>query len=365
MGFEVDMLNIGDTKSGDAIIIRWGNLHGERSEQKVVVIDGGYKSDGERVVNHIREYYHTDVIDLLVLTHPDNDHVGGLATILNSIEVKEFWIHKPWEHNVGIAEKFADGRVTDNSIATKLEKSLQKAYDVVQIAEEKNIPIREPFTGLSFDNGRFQVIGPSQDYYIELIPDFKGMPQKSTDESLIEMASVGLEAFKASIKKLITVVADWFVDEKIDNNDTTSAQNNASVITQLSIDGTSLVFTGDAGITALTHAEPYINKDQLSFIQIPHHGSRRNIGPDILNKILGEPTSEQRNVRLTAIASSAKNGHPKHPHQAVLNAFIRRGANVLKTTEQAICHRSNAPDREGWTTVTGEEFKVSYEVEEA
>ncbi|CCQ40419.1 MBL fold metallo-hydrolase [Yersinia enterocolitica] len=363
MGYEVDILNIGDTKSGDAIIIRWGNLYGDRSEQKIVVIDGGYKNDGERVVNHIKDYFGTESIDLLVLTHPDNDHVGGLSTIINSMQVKEFWIHEPWKHNLGLAQKFSDGRITDSSVATRLEKSLQKAFDVVKLAESKNIPTKEPFTGLSFDNGKFVVLGPTQNYYETLIPDFKGMPAKAIDESLLEKASVGFEAFKDKIKELITVVADWFVDEKIDNNDTTSAQNNASVITQLSIDGKNLVFTGDAGITALTYAEPLIDKDKLIFIQIPHHGSKRNVGPEILNKILGEPTKEARTVPLTAIASSAKNGHPKHPHQAVLNAFLRRGAKVLRTTDYVISHRYDAPQREGWSTISGEQFKTEYQEE--
>lgn len=53
MGYEIDFLAVGEKKSGDAICIRWGNLHGSRDEQKVVVIDAGYASTGEQVIEHI------------------------------------------------------------------------------------------------------------------------------------------------------------------------------------------------------------------------------------------------------------------------------------------------------------------------
>ena len=42
MGLEIDFLSVGEgEKSGDAIALRYGNLFGPRSEQTVLVIDGG------------------------------------------------------------------------------------------------------------------------------------------------------------------------------------------------------------------------------------------------------------------------------------------------------------------------------------
>lgn len=55
MGYEIDFLPVGDnSKSGDAIALRYGNLYGSRAEQRVVVVDGGFTDDGEALVNHIR-----------------------------------------------------------------------------------------------------------------------------------------------------------------------------------------------------------------------------------------------------------------------------------------------------------------------
>ena len=76
MGYEVDVLGVGkESKSGDANVLRWGNLHGSRSEQKVVLIDGGFQETGEDVVSHIKRHYGTTLVDAVVSTHPDQDHV--------------------------------------------------------------------------------------------------------------------------------------------------------------------------------------------------------------------------------------------------------------------------------------------------
>jgi glyoxylase-like metal-dependent hydrolase (beta-lactamase superfamily II) len=72
MGFEIDFLSVGkEGQSGDAIAFRIGNLYGDRKEQFVVVIDGGFKESGEQLVSHIKKYYQTSDIDLVILTHPD------------------------------------------------------------------------------------------------------------------------------------------------------------------------------------------------------------------------------------------------------------------------------------------------------
>ncbi|MDE2718178.1 MAG: MBL fold metallo-hydrolase, partial [Chloroflexota bacterium] len=188
MGYDIDVLGVGkESKSGDAIALRWGNLHGNRSEQNVVLIDGGFQETGEDVVTHIEKYYETTEIDAVVSTHPDQDHVNGLHVVLDRLSVKELWIHKPWEHNQGLAEKFLDGRVTDESIGRRLKENLDSAADLVAKAESKNLHIVEPFSGISlYNQGQFRVLGPSLAFYESLIPEFDGMPQaKETLSSLL------------------------------------------------------------------------------------------------------------------------------------------------------------------------------------
>ena len=98
MGYEVDIIGVGrESKSGDAIAIRWGNLIGPKNEQKVVIIDGGFRESGQDVVDHIKNHYNTDTVDAVISTHPDQDHINGLDVVIDQLSVKELWIHKPWE----------------------------------------------------------------------------------------------------------------------------------------------------------------------------------------------------------------------------------------------------------------------------
>ena len=364
MGYEVDVLGVGkESKSGDAIALRWGNLHGNRDQQKVVLIDGGFQETGKDVIAHIKSYYGTTIIDAVVSTHPDQDHVNGLHVILDEMTVKELWIHKPWEHNQGLAAKFLDGRVTDKSIGRRLKESLNSAAGLVAKAESKNIHIVEPFSGISLHNqGQFRVLGPSHQFYESLIPEFDGMPRaKATISSVLAgiTGSVG-----RAIKRFTST---WGVDA-LDDTDTTSAKNNSSAITLLTVDGRYLLFTGDAGITALTyaavHLEAVSNGAKLRFIQIPHHGSRRNVGPAILDRLIGRPVAQGETRSISAIASTAKKGEPKHPRKAVMNAFTHRGASAMATRGKTIWHSHDAPGRIGWTPVAPDNYYWDYEDED-
>ena len=365
MGYEVDIIGVGqESKSGDAIAIRWGNLFGPRSQQKVVIIDGGFRDSGQDLVDHIKKHYGTGFIDAVISTHPDQDHINGLDVVLDELSVQQLWIHKPWEHNQGLASKFTDGRVTDSSLSERLRKNLNSASDLVVKAKKKSIHIVEPFAGITlYNQNEFCVLGPTLDYYESLIPGFDGMPA-ATDTIKGLLAQIKGIAAKV-IKKFIST---WGKDE-LDDDDTTSTKNNSSVISQLVIDECRLTFTGDAGITALSCATDQIHSfssgSKLKFIQIPHHGSRRNVGPTILNRLIGNPLPVGQSRNIAAIASTAKKGEPKHPRKAVMNAFTHRGVKVLATRGDTIRHSHNAPDREGWNALTPEPYHWEYEDEES
>lgn len=362
MGYEVDFLGVGsESKSGDAIAIRFGNLYGRRDEQTVVVIDGGFSDTGTELVEHIRTHFGTDTVDLVISSHPDQDHINGLEALLNELDVKELWLHQPWLHNQNLADEFADGRLTDSSLGERLKQNLERAWSLAKLANRKGIVLKEPFTGLTDKSGAVKVLGPSQSYYESLIPDFDGMPARA------DKGAVSNESWLTSaLRKVTEFFANWGEDH-ISDDGQTSAKNNSSVITQLIVDGKRLVFTADAGIQALAHAADQIDGCQsgaeLKLIQIPHHGSKRNIGPTVLNRLIGEPVphGEQRSV--TAIVSTAKAGEPKHPRKAVLNAFNHRGARVLVTRGQGIMHYHNSPGRAGWSSLTPEPYHFSYEEE--
>lgn len=84
-GWEIDLLPVSEsTKSGDCILLRFGKLYQGKDKQKVIIIDGGYAETAQSVKSHLRKYYKCEqegklIIDLMVLSHPDNDHISGLV----------------------------------------------------------------------------------------------------------------------------------------------------------------------------------------------------------------------------------------------------------------------------------------------
>ncbi|MDR2463500.1 MAG: hypothetical protein LBD30_06945 [Verrucomicrobiales bacterium] len=366
IGYEIDFLPVGEgEKSGDAIALHWGNiLSNDPTKQTVVVIDGGFADSGEALVEHIKKYYQTSTVNCVISTHPDNDHVSGLSVVLEKMTVNCLVMHRPWlkEHTNGISDLFVHGRVTDKSVRNRLKEGLDAAYQLEQLALNKRIQITEPFTDVGGYSGALRILGPTQDYYESLLPDFRSTPQAKQESSISTLFGRASSAVANAVKKF---AENWDI-ETLDNDGETSAENNSSAITLFHFNDEYILFTGDAGIPALTQAVNLLvgegfNFAKLKFIQVPHHGSQRNIGPTILNTLIGNRVNQTK-IK-TAFVSAAKDGEPKHPAKKVTNAFLRRGAPVYATQGKGLLHRSsNIPLRAGWSSASS--IQLYTEVEE-
>ena len=341
MAFEIDFMPVGHgERSGDAIAFRLGNINGQRNEQFVGIVDGGFTDTGENLVNHVRKWFNTDIVDLAVSTHPDEDHSSGLVNVVENLKVNALWMHQPWNHTQDIARMFRSGRVTDMSVRDAIRRSLDAAMTLEKTAQARGIPIIEPFTGTSVAD-KVYVIGPTRPYYESLLPDFRSTPESKAQPSIIQRVA-------AAVKN---VAEDWNIETLSDECDTT-AENNSSVILAVNASESEWwLLTGDAGEPALNGALDYLDSKNFSalrfkFVQIPHHGSHHNVGPTLLHRILGPKLAEDKKTRTAFV--SASNDAPKHPSKKVTNAFRRRGAYPYATNGQTIHHSNGGPDR-GWS----------------
>jgi beta-lactamase superfamily II metal-dependent hydrolase len=338
MAIEVDFLPVGDgERSGDAICVRFGNLQGARNEQTVCVIDGGTKESGEKLVEHIRRYYNTDHVDHVICTHPDSDHASGLCVVLESLSCGALVMHRPWEHSEDICHLFDDPKITPDRLAGRMERNLLAAHNLEELARQKNIPVVEPFVGISNGDKSILVLGPDKDYYQSLLPTFRDMPELAAKGPVI-----------GDISRFVEKAVSW-IDENMHietladpSPNEVSSENNSSAIILFQIDGQKFLLTGDAGTEALTRAIAFASSQGISlkglrFLQIPHHGSRRNIGPTVLNQLMPQ----------IAFISVAVEGGPKHPSKRVTNALHRREANVYATQGSGRLH-SYPHSRPGW-----------------
>jgi beta-lactamase superfamily II metal-dependent hydrolase len=131
-------------------------------------------------------------------------------------------------------------------------------------------------------------------------------------------------------------------------------------------DGNSkFLFTSDAGVSALTEAANCATKlgvelKSVSAFQVPHHGSKHNVGPAILDRIVGPKMNEQKFSK-TAIVSASKDAEPRHPSRRVVNALMRRGARVYSTQGKTLRHHSDDAPPRGWVNATALDFNSQVE----
>ena len=61
------------------------------NEGQVMLIDAGDKSDGELIVNYLKQL-EIEKIDYLIGTHSDDDHIGGMDSIVRNFEIGKFYM---------------------------------------------------------------------------------------------------------------------------------------------------------------------------------------------------------------------------------------------------------------------------------
>jgi hypothetical protein len=280
MPYEIDFLPVGDS-NGDAICLRYGPALGPYT---IHVVDGGFSGTGDSIVDHIRGYYGSPTfIDHVLLTHADLDHAGGLITVLENFLVGTLWMNRPWLYAQELVHRF-HGNYTVQGLYNRIREMNPHLVALEEVALRRGFQIRDAFAGAKI--GEFHVLAPKKETYLQLIPDFTRTPDAKPLEQ---------KGLAGAFQRVLKEVKSWFEtweDEKLsDFPPETGASNESSVIQMGILDGERIVLTADAGPQALTEAG---NTALLlgiagrpDFFQIPHHGSRRNITPSLLNWWLG------------------------------------------------------------------------------
>lgn len=321
MGFEIDML---DVSVGDAFVLRHVNDYTGR--EWVGVIDGGMTDDdGSLVVQHVRRYTAKQAIDDLLCTHPDGDHIGGLSYVVRNCAVGRAWVHDPTRHIdlLRLSSRLKGVPWPHSSAAAKITKSMDQCCSFLRLLDSRRIPRSEPFAGQTA--GLLHVLGPRQSYYEELLRDFEDLDGVFVEEDRAEREEPVYLSMAES-------------EETLNEDNTTSAENNSSVISRFQIDGRTYVFTGDAGVPSLERAFADYDVRNIDWLDVPHHGSKHNLSSGLLDRLM--PT--------TAFISAR--GTRKHPSRAVINALKNRNCLVYSTHRNGTLnhHHGWIGPRPGW-----------------
>lgn len=344
MIYYYDAIDIKSKKSGASAIFYY-----EDENTKIInLTDGGYRSSTD-VINHLKKYYPSDIcFNNVIVTHNDNDHAGGIKTILENYKVIKLWMLRPWIYAEQLLPRFARYKSAEN-LKKRLRETYSNLSELEDIAIKKRIPIYSPFQGVEI--GKSLVLAPSRQRFLDLIVESDKTPQAAADE-------------KSSIKegffvKAMNLIKAFWGSENF-STEGTSAENEMSVVQFIKCDdSTNYLLTGDVGKDGLAEALDYLEYyfktiPKISLFEVPHHGSRHNLSTDLMNRMFGKPLCKpvEKGKELFKSIIHASSEDPDHPRKVVIRAIHHRGGKV-DVSANGYLFGKNIPKREGWTTTKG------------
>lgn len=255
-------LSLYQALDGDCIWLRFGG-----DKKYNVLIDVGYlenyKYTLRKEITEIRK--NNELVDLLVITHNDEDHISGFKGLFNEKEITKL-ISEVWFNT---ASKFKLSNINNNTI------SFEDGNDVAKFLIENNIKYKPDIINeidtFEFLESKITILSPKKDNlkeYIEKWDEYNkshniSSPIRDWGETIDDLAK----------KPYVT---------------DTSLSNRVSISFLLEYNCNKILFLGDSNHAVIARKLKdlgYSNKNPLkvNYIKLAHHGSKYNTS----NKLIG------------------------------------------------------------------------------
>ncbi len=109
-----------DVGQGDSIFIDYGDFD--------ILIDAGDNNQGNTVVSYLKSL-NTDDIEIMVATHPDADHIGGLDDVLEAFQVEQI-IDSGVVHTTKTYEDYLDAVLKEKESGAIIIKDDDMSFDL-------------------------------------------------------------------------------------------------------------------------------------------------------------------------------------------------------------------------------------------
>ncbi|WP_185975193.1 MBL fold metallo-hydrolase [Mesorhizobium sp. WSM4310] len=291
---------------GDCLWIEYG----EPRDRHILVVDGGLKETAEvltlRIARAAKERNVKRLfIDLLVVTHIDNDHIGGILELFQrsdvTVDFGDIWFNgsQQLRNLLGLAE--------GEAMSTLLEARGGPWNDAfggkaVMVEDEGEFPFR-----MRQDKLRLTILGPFRSRLDALWGKWEDFLQKEAAREAEEPSDLLGEEWPPV----------WTERESRDN----SIANASSIVLLLEYAGRRLLLAADAHANDIAAAvgrlpERYLTKCKLPLdgFKLSHHGSKANLSRALLEKL---DCSRY-------IISTDSTAH-EHPHGLALLRVLRYG----------------------------------------
>jgi beta-lactamase superfamily II metal-dependent hydrolase len=336
---------------GDCLLLQ--SSEGDKST--LVLVDGGtsqtYGKYLDPTLNSLLQGERK--IDLVVLSHIDNDHILGLLDLFEDIKTnkeskndKVIRIGSLWHNSFGdivgengnnslvmrklfLSEQFSAITLKSNNMHIPVINALKgvgEGRDLRKLAQSLHIPINLQFGGdlivagdinknVKVSNMKFSILGPT----------------------------------KKNLDKLRKIWTDWLrkhVKTPVENSDfqalqalDTSIANLSSIMFLAEYHGKKILFTGDGlgddAVDMISERGLLDSKGEyhVDVLKVPHHGSERNASPDFFNTVTAD----------TYVISA--NGRDDNPSLATLKWIIESKRKKNKIIKIFLTNRTDKTDK--------------------
>lgn len=319
---------------GDALVLEYGTSGGR--DRRFVVVDGGPENAYEGVRRHIAELLPADEggrrVELLVVTHVDGDHIEGVVKLLQdddlAVRPDDVWFND-WRHLQSVGDPVDEptrlGPEAGEFLAALIENAglaCNAAFRgrAVVVPETPD----EPLPSVTLPGGlRLTVVSPTFDTLRRLRKRWDKVIRDAGFTPGDTAAALRQFAARRWAKRPVTL-GDERRRSTLDN----SEANGSSIALVAEYRGRRVLLAGDAFAPELRaglerfrrqSGEPEDEPLRLDGFKLPHHGSDKNLTPQLLDAI-----------RCDHYLVSTNGKRFRHPDQQALAMLVER-------------HRDDAP----------------------
>jgi beta-lactamase superfamily II metal-dependent hydrolase len=318
---DIFRIHVFPAQRGDALWIEYGPA----DKPFTILVDGGITKTGrEHLIDHIEALGDEPHIDLLVVTHIDLDHIQGILSLLNELQmpvtIDSVWFNG-WDQlpipgeEFGIKEGIELSRILEERFAEAWNR--ETGGGRIGVDDDGSLPVLNlpggmTATILSPDRAKLEKL---RDEWEEVIEEF-GAAQEAEErgeEVPVHEEIDGLEIMGA-------VDVDLLADFPFKEDKTTP--NGSSIACVLEFKGKSALLLGDAhpglvlqSLKKLSPAAPF----RTDCVKVSHHGSKANTSAELAKQLRSPQWIFSSNGATTkhpnpeAVARILKNsGGPKH-----------------------------------------------------
>lgn len=285
-------------RQGDAIWIRWG----DEADPHQMMIDMGTEEIGEQVRQRIEALPEARrKFDLLVVSHVDRDHIGGVLTCLAEaddpiagLEIEDVWFNgfphlsggsvpQPGEEGGGLE---AMGPAQGERLASWLRKQVwNKEFGGAPV---QRVPGESLQTVTLHDDLKLTVLGPTPARLEKFINTWVVEVEEALRKGTLTEVSPGLESMGSKHPPDLEFEDDLEILAETSNSSDKSPANGSSISLLLEYKGRKVLLSGDAFADDLVDAIGEVGgteRVKLDAFKLPHHCSRNNVFKSLVESV--------------------------------------------------------------------------------